>query len=228
MDNDNSELIGHGYYITIPMSVVQDKRLKDSCKLLFGIIANLCNQRGYCFASNAYIAKACDMHEITVSKNIQLLIEFDYLILFHEVDKNGMHRRLKLSETAKGGLADCIVGDKSSDLGGVSRTTKHKNKVLKTEIKNKDYIIQDLQNPFDDQLSNNAWSKWVEYRKEIRKALTAKTIRLQIQKLKKAAPHTRAAMIERSIENGWTGLFEINQKQNKVLGQEWSDSDILK
>lgn len=51
------------------------------------------------------------------------------------------------------------------------------------------------------------WAEWEQHRKEIRKTLkpTARS-----RQLKKAAQHTQAQaiwVIEKSIENGWTGLF---------------------
>jgi hypothetical protein len=51
------------------------------------------------------------------------------------------------------------------------------------------------------------WDLWVEYRTEIRKPLTEKGWELLANKLRKYSAAEQAAAIEKSITNGWQGLF---------------------
>ena len=55
-----------------------------------------------------------------------------------------------------------------------------------------------------------AWRDWVAYRKEKRQTLKESTIKIQFRFL---AEHSSDAVeiIEQSIRNGWTGLFELKQ-----------------
>lgn len=99
-----------GFYIVIPMMLVNDHRVSAKAKICFGVIANLCNKFGYCFATNKYIADVMDVHEITVSKYIKELIDFEWLIPENETTKTGIQRRLLVSENAKGGLAELLRG----------------------------------------------------------------------------------------------------------------------
>ena len=56
------------------------------------------------------------------------------------------------------------------------------------------------------------WREWGEYRREIRKKITETTARRQLKKLIDAGPGAAEAMIDQSIENGWTGLFPLKEK----------------
>lgn len=117
------EKTGHGYYVTIPMIILTDERLSPNAKLLFGIIGNLANQRGYCFASNAYIGDLLGCHEVTISGYVKELLDAEYIIKFNEITPTGMQRRLRLNN--EGVLANGLRGSKPTDLGGLSQETKH-------------------------------------------------------------------------------------------------------
>ena len=63
----------------------------------------------------------------------------------------------------------------------------------------------------DNPSFQKAWGEWVTYRHERRKPLTKSTIKMQLTKLAKT-PDEAVAIIERSIEQGWTGLFPLDHK----------------
>lgn len=129
------EKIGLGYYVTIPMMVLSDEKLSPNAKLLFGIIGNLSNKRGYCFASNAYMAEILDCHEITISGYVKELLKSEYIIKFNEITDNGIQRRLRLNN--EGVLASGLRGCKPTDLGGVSPQAKHNKQSI---INKEEYI----------------------------------------------------------------------------------------
>lgn len=61
-----------------------------------------------------------------------------------------------------------------------------------------------------------AWSDWAEYRKEIRQTLTPTSTARQIKKLAGyESESTAIAVLEQSMENGWTGLFDIKGKPKR-------------
>jgi hypothetical protein len=64
-------------------------------------------------------------------------------------------------------------------------------------------------NPFPFETEEHAaWCEWVQYRKEKKQKLTPSTVRKQIQFLAGRAGPEIVEIINQSITNGWTGLFE--------------------
>lgn len=68
-----------GYYAVIPATVRYDKILAPNAKLLYGEITSLCNDRGYCFATNNYFADLYGVSKQTISKWINQLISHGYV-----------------------------------------------------------------------------------------------------------------------------------------------------
>lgn len=67
------------YYAIIPANVRYDKNLKANSKLLYGEITALCNEKGYCWASNSYFAELYGVSKKSISLWIKELIERNYI-----------------------------------------------------------------------------------------------------------------------------------------------------
>lgn len=67
----------------------------------------------------------------------------------------------------------------------------------------------------------DAWTEWVDFRKEIKKKLTKLSAKKQITFLINQPEPIKC--INQSIQNGWTGLFEVSQKQaGKIIQSEYT------
>ena len=67
------------YYAIIPANVRYDNDLTPNAKLLYGEITALCNEKGYCWASNEYFAELYKTSTRTVSRWIQQLTSKGYV-----------------------------------------------------------------------------------------------------------------------------------------------------
>ncbi|MHC5226916.1 helix-turn-helix domain-containing protein [Enterococcus sp. LJL99] len=71
--------INKSYYAIIPAEVRYDKNLIPSAKLLYGEITALCNEKGYCWASNDYFANLYSVSKTSVKKWLKSLENNGYI-----------------------------------------------------------------------------------------------------------------------------------------------------
>lgn len=67
------------YYAIIPANVRYDKDLAPSAKLLYGEIAALCNEKGYCWASNRYFAELYGVSVLSIKRWVNSLVTKGYV-----------------------------------------------------------------------------------------------------------------------------------------------------
>jgi len=69
--------------------------------------------------------------------------------------------------------------------------------------------VKEIQGLFiPDWIDKKVWRDWENYRRDIKKKLTQTSVNLQV-KLLEANKKDHVAIIERSIQNSWTGLFPL-------------------
>src|SRR5690625_4213127 len=61
------------YYAIIPANVRYDNNLTDGAKLLYGEITALCNEKGYCWATNDYFSKLYKKDKSTIARWVKQL-----------------------------------------------------------------------------------------------------------------------------------------------------------
>lgn len=95
------------YFSVIPWPVLSSQELSDKTKLVYGLIAGLTGDTGYCFATNGALAAIMRCGERTISRAISELTEAGELIV-REVntgDRVGnRERRIYTRETASRSL----------------------------------------------------------------------------------------------------------------------------
>ena len=90
-----------GYFAVIPANVRYDKRLKANSKLLYGEITALCNDKGFCWATNDYFSDLYNVNKETISRWISELIKYGYLtreIVYKEGTNQIINRYLRINQ----------------------------------------------------------------------------------------------------------------------------------
>ncbi len=62
-----------------------------------------------------------------------------------------------------------------------------------------------------------AWLSWQKDRKERKKPMTAKAAAGQLKTLSEHDPETAVAMLQQSIDNGWTGIFDLKTARRSAV-----------
>jgi hypothetical protein len=85
------------YYAIIPANVRYDKDLVPNAKLLYGEITALCNEKGYCWATNQYFAELYNVSDRTIKNWISQLVDKGYIqrsVKYREGTKEIEQRKL--------------------------------------------------------------------------------------------------------------------------------------
>lgn len=96
------------YYAIIPANVRYDENLTPNAKLLYGEITALCNERGYCWASNSYFAKLYKVSNTSISLWIKQLKDNGYIEVqqnYKQGTKEILNRYLSI---LKGGIEEIL------------------------------------------------------------------------------------------------------------------------
>ena len=88
------------YYAIIPAEVRYDEELPPNAKLLYGEITSLCNEKGYCWATNQYFADLYHCSVSAVKKWISALVKKGYIgleLIYKEGTKQVLQRKLYIN-----------------------------------------------------------------------------------------------------------------------------------
>ena len=81
----------------------------------------------------------------------------------------------------------------------------------------------------NDELLEDTFREFIKMRKKIRKPMTEKAIDLMLKKLEKLSPDplTQVKILEQSISNSWSGIYELKEdragssKSNDSMADKW-------
>ena len=131
------------YYAIIPAEVRYDEELPPNAKLLYGEITSLCNEKGYCWATNQYFADLYHCSVSAVKKWISSLVKKGYIsleLVYKEGTKQVLQRKLYINPSVNLYTTPCKnVHDPSVNLYTTPSVEMYtdNNKVINNKINTK-------------------------------------------------------------------------------------------
>ena len=133
------------YFAIIPANVRYDEELPPNAKLLYGEITSLCNEKGYCWATNQYFADLYKVSKITVSRWISALNKKGYIsveTLYKEGTKEIIGRHLYIVNTPINENVNRYIQKDLEDVHKnvntpINENVKDNNKVINNKFNNK-------------------------------------------------------------------------------------------
>lgn len=136
--------LNKNYYAIIPATVRYDNELTPNEKLLYGEITALCNEKGYCWATNSYFATLYNVQVQSVSRWLKHLKERGYLdieIIYKEGTKEILNRVLTINTIPINKNDNTLL---TKMLNPINKNVKENNTSNNTSINNKKINKKDL------------------------------------------------------------------------------------
>lgn len=170
------------YYAIIPANVRYDKELTPNAKLLYGEITALCNEKGYCWATNSYFSKLYGTSIKSVSRWVNQLIEKGYIrseLTYKKDSKEVDQRRIYLGGSVQGGIDNNVHTYGQEVLGGgdnnvhtpMDKKVKDNTTSFNTTVNNTSTSRKQVYNEDDIhfQLANRLYSRILENNPNVKK-----------------------------------------------------------
>lgn len=220
------------YYAIIPANVRYDKDLAPNAKLLYGEITALCNEKGYCWASNQYFAELYGVSVLSVKRWVNSLVNKGYVYRTltykpnsKEVDKRilSIDSGIKIDTTSVQKCYDpSIKNDTSSSIkNDTDNNTSINNTFNNTNIYKEKNIKKESVNSVIAEYTENkglqdALHGFVEMRTKARKPLTVRAMKLSLNVLDNLALDdvTKIAIVNQSIVHSWSTFYKLQNNNN--------------
>jgi hypothetical protein len=134
--------MNHNWYAVITAKVLMAKDISSTQKLMIALISNLSNEKGYCYATNSYIAKCLDVSPITISQNISDLENKGYIGRVIYLKNNVEQRFLTVNENPIHPPLNSIIPPIENHNTPPIENHNHNNKLFNNKEKNKTILSE--------------------------------------------------------------------------------------
>lgn len=228
------------YYAIIPANVRYDKDLVPNAKLLYGEITALCNEKGYCWASNQYFAELYNVSDRTIKNWISQLADKGYIqrsVKYREGTKEIEQRKLFIGRENNFTTSGNYVPDPRennfttpSEKNFLDNNTSINNTFNNTDIykgkkKQKSETVKSIIAEYTENKDlQDALHDFVDMRTKVRKPLTVRAMKLSLNELDKLAVDdvTKIAIVNQSIVHSWLTFYKLqnNNGQRQLTRKE--------
>ena len=205
------------YYAIIPANVRYDKDLVPNAKLLYGEITALCNEKGYCWATNQYFAELYNVSDRTIKNWISQLADKGYIqrsVKYREGTKEIEQRKLFICrENNFTTPSEKNFLDNNTSINNTFNNTDIYKGKKKQKSETVNSVIAEYTESTDLQ---DALHGFVEMRNKARKPLTARAMKLSLNKLTELALDdvTKIAIVNQSIMHNWLTFYKLQNNNN--------------
>jgi len=213
--------------------------LSAPAKLIYAIIADRIGRNGFAWPGERRLALDSGMSRNTVRRALKALEAAGLLAVEHGTEGRPNLYRLN------GGGAESEPGGAESEPGGVVPNRRrggagsapqpvpdrphnlnnqtHNQRKRRAKRSGGPFLGNELPPALDVPDFLTAWDEWQTHRREIRKPLTPTSVKRQLATLADQGPTVAVAMIRKSIERGWTGLFAPDAPKGKQPADDDGD-----
>ncbi len=236
------------YYAVIPGNVRYDSELTPNAKLLYGEITALCNQEGYCWATNDYFAQLYNCGKQAVSRWIAKLKEKGYIdieIVYKKGSKQIEMRYLKIREypivkkdhtysqnceypivkKANTPIVK-IAKENNTSINNTSEYKKERN-IKERKLDSYDAILASIV----DESLKDLYEEYLKMRKLIKAPMTDRGLTMLIHRVEALEPNNIAgqkALLEEAIVNNWKSVYPRKRDNTQNTASSNVFLDMLK
>jgi hypothetical protein len=228
------------------MTLAWQTELRQTEKLVLLALADNANDEGQCFPAVATLMSRCCMTDRGVQKVIGALVHLGHLTQHFRPGKSTVyivHPRTTVHPeqrfTPERQFAPPPNGGSPPPPNGSSPPEKKKTSSLEPSVESslnhhgavngaKKSARAESEEPPPSNLNVEAWHRWEQYRREIRRPIKPVSVPAAQRKLAGFGAD-QGAVVEQSIANGWQGLFDLGRKATASRGfdtaDEWRPSE---
>ena len=212
------------YYAVIPANVRYDEELPPNAKLLYGEITALCNQNGYCWASNDYFAKLYKCAKSSVSRWISNLKERGYIeleLVCKEGSKEIEYRYIKICghPIRKNDDTPIRKNEKENNTFSFNTTLNKKKERKKTAY---DEILSSI----EDTSLRDLYLEYIKMRKLIKAPMTDRALQMLINKVNELEPddiERQKQLLQTAIINNWKSVYPLKGEKKDAEPERHSE-----
>lgn len=207
------------YYAVIPANVRYDKSLPPNAKLLYGEITALCNQEGYCWATNDYFANLYGCGKQAISRWLASLKDKGYIeteLVYKKGSKQIDYRYITICEypivkkdhTYSQNCEYPIVKNaKENNTSNNTTLNNTSNKKKERKTTGYDHILSSIA----DSSLRDLYLEYIKMRKLIKAPMTDRALEMLIHKVESLETDVerQKKLLETAIVNNWKSVYPL-------------------